>query len=117
VSVSYPLPGTPFYDRVKAHLGAKQNWVDSNDLAMMYRATYEPGFYRALHSLVHAQFRARKWSAARSMREAAAALYHATRAPFLLQRVRRLARDTSAPAVLIRPVLTQRAAAIPTDQP
>ena len=40
VSVSYLLPGTPFYDRVKAQLGEKQNWVDSNDLAMMYRATY-----------------------------------------------------------------------------
>jgi len=118
VSVSYPLPGTPFYDRVKAQLGAKQNWVDSNDLAMMYRATYEPGFYRALHALVHAQFRARKLSAARSLREAAAALYHAARAPFLLQKVRRLARQTSArPAVLIHPALTQQAAAIPTDQP
>ena len=28
-------------------LGAKQNWVDSNDLAMMYQATYAPEFYRA----------------------------------------------------------------------
>ena len=55
VSVSYPLPGTPFYERVKAQLGEKQNWVDSNDLAMMYRATYAPEFYRALHALVHAR--------------------------------------------------------------
>ncbi len=60
VSVSYPLPGTPFYERVKAQLGEKQNWVDSNDLAMMYRATYAPEFYRALHALVHAEFRARE---------------------------------------------------------
>ena len=117
VSVSYPLPGTPFYDRVKAQLGDKQNWVDSNDLAMMYRATYEPGFYRALHALVHAQFRARKLRAARSIRDVAAAVYHAARAPLLLQEVRRLARETSVPALLIRPVLTQQAAAIPTDQP
>src|SRR5262249_41554641 len=28
VSVSYPLPGTPFYQRVSAQLGQKQNWVD-----------------------------------------------------------------------------------------
>ena len=49
VSVSYPLPGTPFYERVKAQLGDKQNWIDSNDLAMMYRATYAPEFYRTLH--------------------------------------------------------------------
>jgi anaerobic magnesium-protoporphyrin IX monomethyl ester cyclase len=116
VSVSYPLPGTPFFDRVKAQLGEKQNWVDSNDLAMMYRATYTPAFYRALHTLVHAQFRARKLRSARSVREAAAAVYHAARAPFLQQKVRRMARETAAPAVLIRPVLTQQAAAIPTDQ-
>jgi anaerobic magnesium-protoporphyrin IX monomethyl ester cyclase len=117
VSVSYPLPGTPFYDRVKIQLGEKQNWVDSNDLAMMYRATYAPEFYRALHALVHAEFRARRLPAARSLREAAAAVYHAVRAPWLRQIVRRLARQTSAPAVLLRPVLTQQAAAIPTDQP
>ena len=117
VSVSYPLPGTRFYERVQAQLGDKQNWIDSNDLAMMYRATYQPGFYRALHALVHAQFRARKLRFARSIREAAAAGYHAMRAPWLRQKVRRLARETSAPAVLIRPVLSQQAAAVPTDQP
>src|SRR5262249_13523563 len=60
VSVSYPLPGTTFYERVRAQLGQKQNWVDSNDLAMMYQATYVPDFYRALHALVHAEFRARR---------------------------------------------------------
>ena len=27
---------------------------------MMYHATYVPDFYRALHALVHAEFRARK---------------------------------------------------------
>ena len=31
-----------------------------NDLAMMYHATYVPDFYRALHALVHAEFRAGK---------------------------------------------------------
>jgi anaerobic magnesium-protoporphyrin IX monomethyl ester cyclase len=117
VSVSYPLPGTPFYNRVKAQLGEKQNWIDSNDLAMMYRATYRPEFYRALHALVHAQFRARKLWITHSLREAAAAIYHGVRAPWLQLKVRRLARDTSAPAVIIRPVLTRQAAAIPTDQP
>ena len=116
VSVSYPLPGTPFHERVKVQLGEKQNWVDSNDLAMMYRATYAPEFYRALHALVHAQFRARKLRAARSPREAAAAIYHTLRAPWLQQTVRRLARETSAPPLIIRPVLSQHAAAIPTDQ-
>jgi anaerobic magnesium-protoporphyrin IX monomethyl ester cyclase len=63
VSVSYPLPGTKFYARVRQELGAKQNWVDSADLAMMYRGTYSPEFYRQLHRLVHAEFRSRRASA------------------------------------------------------
>ena len=60
VSVSYPLPGTRFYDRVQAQLGVKQNWVDSNDLSTMYKATYAPEVYRGVHGLVHHEFRARK---------------------------------------------------------
>lgn len=57
VSVSYPLPGTKFYDTVKNLLGEKQNWTDSDDLDMMYPATYPPEFYRRLHRLVHKRFR------------------------------------------------------------
>ena len=60
VSVSYPLPGTGFYERVRQELGVKQNWVDSNDLATMYKATYAPDVYRRVHGLVHHEFRARK---------------------------------------------------------
>jgi anaerobic magnesium-protoporphyrin IX monomethyl ester cyclase len=65
VSVSYPLPGTRFYERVQQQLGAKQNWVDSNDLSTMYRATYAPEVYRRVHGLVHHEFRAR--TSARSL--------------------------------------------------
>ena len=36
ISVSYPLPGTPFYEQVRAQLGERQNWFDSADLAMLY---------------------------------------------------------------------------------
>jgi anaerobic magnesium-protoporphyrin IX monomethyl ester cyclase len=60
VSVSYPLPGTGFYERVRQELGVKQNWVDSNDLSTMYKATYAPDVYRRVHGLVHHEFRARK---------------------------------------------------------
>jgi len=60
VSVSYPLPGTGFYERVRQELGVKQNWVDSNDLSTMYKATYTPEVYRRVHGLVHHEFRARK---------------------------------------------------------
>jgi len=55
VSVSYPLPGTKFFDRVQAQLGEKKNWSDSEDLAMMFQGTYTNEFYRALHDALHAQ--------------------------------------------------------------
>ncbi|HZT76969.1 MAG TPA: glycosyltransferase [Vicinamibacterales bacterium] len=120
ISVSYPLPGTTFYQRVKAQLGQKQNWVDSNDLAMMYRATYVPDFYRALHAYVHAEFRARK--SAEALRQG-----HLTALPSLVRRrleiplrrhrVDRLARVAPPqPAIVTLPVLTPQAAAIPTEQ-
>lgn len=57
ISVSYPLPGTKFYEKVKSMLGEKQNWEVSDDLAMMYPATYSSEYYRRLHRLVHKQFR------------------------------------------------------------
>ena len=40
ISVSYPLPGTVFYERVKAELQGKRNWSDSSDLAMLYRGPF-----------------------------------------------------------------------------
>lgn len=55
VSVSYPLPGTKFYERVQAQLGEKTNWSDSEDLAMMFQGAYNDEFYRALHDALHAQ--------------------------------------------------------------
>ncbi|MEM9820040.1 MAG: radical SAM protein [Bacteroidota bacterium] len=60
ISVSYPLPGTKFFEMVQSQLGGKQNWADSDDLAMMYRAKYSPAFYRRLHRYVHKIFRLRQ---------------------------------------------------------
>lgn len=60
VSVSYPLPGTRFHERVQQQLGAKQNWIDSSDLSTLYQATYAPEIYRRVHGLVHHEFRARR---------------------------------------------------------
>ncbi len=57
ISVSYPLPGTKFYERVKAELGEKHNWVDSQDLDMMFHGTYSREYYRVLHRVVHKKFR------------------------------------------------------------
>jgi radical SAM superfamily enzyme YgiQ (UPF0313 family) len=105
VSVSYPLPGTQFYDRVRAELGTKQNWVDSDDLAMLYRATYRPEFYRVLHHVVHHEFRlrqlarkmkhiARRPQAVRlpDVRRIAAWAYHRAALPVASFELRRLAR-------------------------
>ena len=57
VSVSYPLPGTKFFENVKTQMGAKHNWTDSQDLAMMFGGTYPPDFYRVLHKVTHKKFR------------------------------------------------------------
>jgi anaerobic magnesium-protoporphyrin IX monomethyl ester cyclase len=55
VSVSYPLPGTKFYELVKAQLGGKTHWHESNDLDMMFHGTYTSDFYRAVRNLLHDQ--------------------------------------------------------------
>jgi anaerobic magnesium-protoporphyrin IX monomethyl ester cyclase len=55
VSVSYPLPGTKFYELVKAQLGSKTHWQESNDLEMMFEGTYTSDFYRAIRNLLHDQ--------------------------------------------------------------
>jgi anaerobic magnesium-protoporphyrin IX monomethyl ester cyclase len=55
VSVSYPLPGTKFYDLVKAQLRGKTHWQESDDLEMMFQGTYTSDFYRAVRNLMHDQ--------------------------------------------------------------
>jgi anaerobic magnesium-protoporphyrin IX monomethyl ester cyclase len=55
VSVSYPLPGTRFYELVKAQLGGKTHWQESNDLDMMFQGTYTSDFYRTVRNLLHDQ--------------------------------------------------------------
>lgn len=62
VSVSYPLPGTKFYEQVKAQLGKKTHWDDSDDLAMMFRGAYDSEFYRSVRDLLHRQVTLRQSS-------------------------------------------------------
>lgn len=57
ISVSYPLPGTGFYEKVKDQLKEKTNWTDSDELALMFSNTYKPAFYKQLHSYVHKTYR------------------------------------------------------------
>ncbi len=57
ISVSYPLPGTLFYEKVKDDLKLKANWTDSDDFEMMFQGTYSSVFYRKLQRYVHKEFR------------------------------------------------------------
>lgn len=57
ISVSYPLPGTPFYEKVKDDLQLKANWTDSDDLAMMFQGTFNSKYYKKLHRYVHKEYR------------------------------------------------------------
>lgn len=57
ISVSYPLPGTGFYEKVKADLNGKTNWTDSDEMALMFRNTYQPAFYKQLYRYVHRSYR------------------------------------------------------------
>jgi anaerobic magnesium-protoporphyrin IX monomethyl ester cyclase len=81
ISVSYPLPRTKFYEKVKMDLKEKQNWTDSDDLAMMYHATYSPAFYKLLHRYVHSRYRIKRgWEQLKMLnfrlRPLASMIYH-----------------------------------------
>jgi anaerobic magnesium-protoporphyrin IX monomethyl ester cyclase len=104
ISVSYPLPGTKFYDNVRAQLGEKQNWVDSEDLAMMFRGAFSPDYYRVLHKVTHKRFRLwqgldalragvlRPWNLdLRKSRRIAAAFYHFMTLPAVERQLQTLA--------------------------
>lgn len=103
ISVSYPLPGTTFYENVRRQLGEKQNWTDSQDLELMFKGTFVPDFYRALHKITHKKFRI--WQSRelvrilarhpltfkrQDLRRLAAASYHAATLPALESELRRL---------------------------
>lgn len=56
ISVSYPLPGTVFYEIVKEQLKFKANWSDSDDLDLMFSGTYKPSFYKQLQRYIHVKY-------------------------------------------------------------
>jgi anaerobic magnesium-protoporphyrin IX monomethyl ester cyclase len=55
VSLSYALPNTVFYEKVRAELGRKRNWTDSDDLCVMFKAAYTDEFYHVLRDALHAE--------------------------------------------------------------
>jgi radical SAM superfamily enzyme YgiQ (UPF0313 family) len=56
ISVSYPLPGTLFYEKVKAELKKKTNWTDSDEMALMFSNTFPASYYKQLHRYVHQNY-------------------------------------------------------------
>ena len=58
ISVSYPLPGTKFYQLVSSQIGSKTHWSESGDLAMIFRGAYPSAVYRALADALHLEVRA-----------------------------------------------------------
>lgn len=60
ISVSYPLPGTGFYEKVRHELGEKANWTDSDDLDLMFTGSYSREFYKELHRYVHRLYRSKQ---------------------------------------------------------
>ena len=61
ISVSYPLPGTAFHERVRSEMGRDQHWRDSSDLAMLFGGRHTTRYYRRLHAYAHARFRLAGW--------------------------------------------------------
>ncbi|HEX9029547.1 MAG TPA: radical SAM protein, partial [Anaerolineales bacterium] len=128
ISVSYPLPGTKFYAKVQAQVGAKQNWTDSQDMAMLYQGPYPTAFYHKLHRLVHTEFRLRKQFTSltelvqrprairpRHIRQAGKTVMRWLALPALRWDLARAARRNSSVQAL-SPWLTPEAAARPTPQ-
>ena len=120
ISVSYPLPGTPFYERVQHELGERVNWLDSADLAMLYKGPFATEFYRQLHTVVHKDYRSRKsWNEIRALlrnpanlrpahaKQTAAMIYHRLTLPNAIAKLDQLAllphEPTRVPNVVISP--------------
>ncbi|HET6632254.1 MAG TPA: radical SAM protein [Rhodanobacteraceae bacterium] len=101
VSVSYPLPGTTFYEQVKTQLGEKTHWRDSGDLAMMFRGAYDSDFYRSVRNLLHEQVvlqQSKRDALPRHYRQAHAALDARWQALIASERAHRSPDVTPAPS-------------------
>ncbi len=97
ITVSYPLPGTPFHDRVKERLKAT-NWASAMDNEVLFEADYPQAFYDAARELLraeHALIRFEPELSRHGARRAAGALYHAARWPFQRAKLAITARQPS----------------------
>jgi hypothetical protein len=109
------MPGTKFYDAVREQLGEKQNWQDSQDLAMLYQGPFSTDYYRKLHSVVHKEFRARKaWKSLKNARDVARLGYNLLTLPVARWQLNQLAASQQGGVAV--PHLPHEAAATPTPQ-
>jgi len=116
ISVSYAMPGTKFYDAVREQLGEKQNWQDSQDLAMLYQGPFSTEFYRKLHTVIHKEFRARKaWKSLKNARAVARLGYNLLTLPVARMQLNSLASNSQIDVAAL-PHMPHEAAATPTPQ-
>jgi len=116
ISVSYAMPGTKFYDAVREQLGEKQNWQDSQDLAMLYQGPFSTEFYRKLHTVVHKEFRARKaWKSLKNVRAVARLGYNLLTLPVARVQLNSLASNSQIDLASL-PHMPHDAAATPSPQ-
>lgn len=107
ISVSYPLPGTKFYEKVKADLVKKTNWTDSDEMALMFTNTFAPAYYKQLHKYVHQNYHAHlaKYNLRKLMsnpfsfnlkrlRKAASVLYHTPATIIAMIKLKQLEKTT-----------------------
>lgn len=83
VSVSYPLPGTPFHERVKAELG-EAHWSRSMENRVLHASAYDQAFYDAAREVIRAEHALRSWQpewSRRGLRRTAALPAHLLRWP------------------------------------
>jgi len=124
ISVSYPLPGTPFYEQVRHELGERVNWLDSADMAMLYQGPFATAFYRQLHTVVHKDYRSRKtWGELRALvrnpanlrpghlKQTAAMIYHRLTLPGAIAKLDDLAKLPHAPTRLPNVALSDQPSA------
>jgi anaerobic magnesium-protoporphyrin IX monomethyl ester cyclase len=118
ISVSYPLPGTRFFSRVKSEMNEATHWRDSSDLAMLFDRPHGTRYYRRLHAYAHARFRLAR--ALRSPggglpRRSVRVVWYGVRR--LLSRAGlALAARERVPTRLLSPELSREHAATPTGQ-
>ena len=123
MSVSYPLPGTKFHERVVDQLGEVRNWQDSDDMAMWFDGPFTTEFYRQLHTTLHRDYRSRRmwwrWRAGArpSARAIASAIRDRSLYPLERRRLARLSPHPSERRIVLPVELDQEAAAVPSPQP